>query len=72
MQLPLDRPSGSLITPAAQLAHDQLVANNAAGELIEHYIEYQKLEDTYKASLATCHGLPADAEGKLAAKEAAS
>ncbi|XP_048503754.1 uncharacterized protein LOC125499330 [Beta vulgaris subsp. vulgaris] len=69
MQLPLDRPSGSLITPAARLAHDQLIANNAALELIEQYLEYQRLTDSYKASLETCQGLLRDAEEKLAPLE---
>ncbi|KMT17199.1 hypothetical protein BVRB_2g039020 [Beta vulgaris subsp. vulgaris] len=69
MQLPLDRPSGSLITPADRLAHDQLIANNAALELIEQYLEYQRLTDSYKASLETCQGLLRDAEEKLAPLE---
>ncbi|XP_057246883.1 uncharacterized protein LOC130589586 [Beta vulgaris subsp. vulgaris] len=69
MQLPLDRPSGSLKTPAARLAHDQLVANNAAIELIEQYLEYQRLTDTYKASLETCQGLLKEAEEKMAPLE---
>ncbi|KMT19503.1 hypothetical protein BVRB_1g011260 [Beta vulgaris subsp. vulgaris] len=55
MQLPLDRPVGSLVTPAAR-------ANNAAIELIEQYVEYQKLADSYKASLETCQRLLKDAE----------
>ncbi|XP_048498965.1 uncharacterized protein LOC125496928 [Beta vulgaris subsp. vulgaris] len=69
MQLPLDRPSGSLKTPAARLAHDQLVAKNAAIELIEQYLEYQRLTDTYKASLETCQGLLKEAESKVAPLE---
>ncbi|KMS98165.1 hypothetical protein BVRB_4g094930 [Beta vulgaris subsp. vulgaris] len=69
MQLPLDRSSGSLKTPAARLAHDQLVANKAAIELIEQYLEYQRLTDTYKASLETCQGLLKEAESKVAPLE---
>ncbi|KMT19594.1 hypothetical protein BVRB_1g012100 [Beta vulgaris subsp. vulgaris] len=69
MQLPLDRPSGSLKTPAARLAHDQLVANNAAIELIEQYLEYQRLADSYKASLETCQDLLQEAEKKVAPLE---
>ena len=41
-------------------------ANNAAVELIEQYLEYQRLADTYKTSLETCQGLLKDAEDKLA------
>ncbi|XP_057248390.1 uncharacterized protein LOC125495242 [Beta vulgaris subsp. vulgaris] len=69
MQLPLDRPSGSLKTPAARLAHDQLVANNAAIELIEQYLEYQRLADSYKTSLETCQELLQEAEKKVAPLE---
>ncbi|KMT19253.1 hypothetical protein BVRB_1g014350 [Beta vulgaris subsp. vulgaris] len=69
MQLPLDRPSGSLKTPAARLAHDQLVANNAAIELIEQYLEYQRLADSYKTSLETCQDLLQEAEKKVAPLE---
>ena len=42
-----------------------LQANNAAIELIEQYIEYQKLADNYRASLETCQGLLKDAEDEL-------
>ena len=41
-------------------------ANNAVIELIEQYTEYQRLADTYKASLETCQGLLKGAEGELA------
>ncbi|KMT08304.1 hypothetical protein BVRB_6g141710 [Beta vulgaris subsp. vulgaris] len=44
-------------------------ANNAAIELIEQYLEYQKLTDSYKASLETCQGLLRDAKEKLAPLE---
>ncbi|KMT13057.1 hypothetical protein BVRB_4g087690 [Beta vulgaris subsp. vulgaris] len=40
-------------------------ANNAAIELIEQYLEYQKLADTYKTSLETCQGLLWEAEDEL-------
>ncbi|KMT05824.1 hypothetical protein BVRB_7g165980 [Beta vulgaris subsp. vulgaris] len=69
MQLPLDRPLGSLKTPPARLAHDQLVANNVAIELIEQYLEYQRLADSYKASLETCQDLLQEAEKKVAPLE---
>ncbi|KMS97343.1 hypothetical protein BVRB_6g155880 [Beta vulgaris subsp. vulgaris] len=44
-------------------------ANNAAIELIEQYLEYQRLTDTYKASLETCQGLLKEAEEKVAPLE---
>ncbi|KMT08456.1 hypothetical protein BVRB_6g141330 [Beta vulgaris subsp. vulgaris] len=34
-------------------------------ELIEQYLEYQRLADTYKVSLETCQGLLKDAEDEL-------
>ncbi|KMS95486.1 hypothetical protein BVRB_007740 [Beta vulgaris subsp. vulgaris] len=40
--------------------------NNAVVELIEQYLEYQRLVGTYKASFETCQGLLKDAEDKLA------
>ncbi|KMT13349.1 hypothetical protein BVRB_4g084400 [Beta vulgaris subsp. vulgaris] len=51
------------------LPYSQGYANNAAIELIEQYLEYQRLADTYKASLETCQGLLKDAEDKLAPLE---
>ena len=39
---------------------------NVVIEVVEQYTEYQRLADTYKASLETCQGLLKDAEDELA------
>ncbi|KMS94633.1 hypothetical protein BVRB_016800, partial [Beta vulgaris subsp. vulgaris] len=46
LQLPFDRPADKLVAPAAQLAHDLVVAGNSAVELIAQYLEYQRVAES--------------------------
>ncbi|KMT05287.1 hypothetical protein BVRB_7g174250 [Beta vulgaris subsp. vulgaris] len=60
LQLPFDRPADKLVAPAAQLAHDLVVAGNSAVELIAQYLEYQRLAES---AGGTIQGLEADKVG---------
>ncbi|KMT17229.1 hypothetical protein BVRB_2g039300 [Beta vulgaris subsp. vulgaris] len=46
LQLHFDRPADKLVAPAAQLAHDLVVAGNSAVELIAQYLEYQRVAES--------------------------
>ncbi|KMS94811.1 hypothetical protein BVRB_015090, partial [Beta vulgaris subsp. vulgaris] len=60
LQLPFDRPADKLVAPAAQLAHDLVVAGNSAVELIAQYLEYQRVAES---AAGTIQGLEADKVG---------